>query len=115
VHFPWKITTELVEEPGFTGFAQLNKKATGGNPGWYLECTILGTKVDDECTFTEDAAELLNLPGGGIEPMLSEAFKLLVEDKNGTCTVSKEETGIVEGSVVTTVAEGGTLTASSTG
>ena len=97
VNLPWKTTLELVEETGFTGFADLiNPNTAGGTVGWYVQCaTALGT-ADDECLAKQGAAESSN-GTGGVLGSFKEAFTLLVEDINAKCSASSEaESGNVE-------------------
>jgi hypothetical protein len=108
VKLPWKTLLELVEELGFVGFADL----TEGTPGWYVECTALGIKLEDECTALQDISEKVNV-AGGVEDVSSDAFTLLVEGKKGKCTRGEgEETEILEGTASNTIA-GATLQVSS--
>jgi len=95
VKLPWKTLLELVEETGFTGFADLISAGTAGSPGWYVQCaTALGT-ADDECRSEQGVAEATNV-AGGVLATFSEAFTLLVEDTNANCSASSEkETGVV--------------------
>jgi len=116
LNLPWQTLLELVEQTGFTGFADLILSGTGGNPGWYVECTVLGIKAEDDCTVAQGAAEAKNPAEGNVETIFSEAFTELVELKLATCTgATGAETGIVEGIGKEAVVGGGTLTVSSTG
>jgi hypothetical protein len=113
VNLPWTGTLELIEQTSFTGFAILLEKS-GANPGWYVECTLLGVKATDECNAnTEGVAEAKNV-AGGVEGVFSEAFTELAGLKLALCSSSGEETGIVEGTGLITTTEA-PLTVSSTG
>ncbi len=113
VHLPWVTSLELVEELSYRGFANISDKGTGGSPGWYVECTVLGIKESDECVAEPTgAAEVTNV-GAGVEAVFSTAFTELLEFKLATCSLSKEESGTGEGNGIVTTNGLGTLSVSS--
>ncbi|MGA9285377.1 MAG: hypothetical protein WBV85_08035 [Solirubrobacteraceae bacterium] len=110
VHLPWRGVLELVEEleggvlvgsPFFAGVGS----GTGGNAGYYLQCKTLGVTIDDECTAAQGAGEATNV-ATGVLGVAAESFTELMGDKLATCSLSKEETGVVEGSGVGTLETG---------
>lgn len=111
VNLPWNSTLELVEQESKEFFADvLRPGASGKNPGWYVECTVIGVKATDECTAGEAASEVIK-GTGGTEGIFSEAFRTLMGLPKATCTSSGEASGIVIGSGTTKLASG-TLEAS---
>lgn len=96
VNLPWLTLAELWEESTEHGFVDLIEPHTGGgNPGWYVECTILGIKGSDTCTTPQGASSLSN-EGEGVLGVFSEPFTELMGLKLATCSRG-EETGQVEG------------------
>lgn len=85
VHLPWK--TQLQEVGETPEDAILN--GGSGQPGWLLECTVLGVKAKDECT-GESAAEVENVSGG-----TNLVFKSGLEHL--TCTTGGANAGVVAG------------------
>jgi hypothetical protein len=86
----------------------------GGNPGWEMECLVLGVAASDECKASESVAEL-TLEGTTLLGKFSPAFMEIAEDKLASCTQGGEETGVLEGSGSIVLTGGGELTASSEG
>jgi hypothetical protein len=82
-----------------------------GNPGWYVECTILGIKVSDECTDEDFVAGVANVTGG-VEESFSPAQEEELLVPLATCSLSKEATGVIEGKGVIKTTEAGTLSIS---
>jgi hypothetical protein len=114
INLPWESEVELMED-GTTFFADLIlPHSGGGNPGWTVECTILGVKSEDECKAPEGVTEL-KLEGSTLLGVFSEAFTELAGAKLATCSFAGGETGIVEGEGVEKLSETGELTASSEG
>lgn len=116
VNLGWQTEVELMESETLgTFFAILVlPHEGGGNPGYELECTVLGVKSSDECTATIGAIEL-KLEGTNLLGNFSEAFTELAGLKLGNCSLGGTETGVIEGEGTITLAEGGELTASSEG
>jgi hypothetical protein len=113
VNLPWLSLLELWEEGGSSGFVVLLTAPTGGKVvGWYVECTILGVKAEDECTTPEAAAEAPKNLTTGVEAIFSETVTALFGLKLATCTQSKAETGVVEGIGIIRLPSGGPLAAS---
>jgi len=118
VNLPWSSELNLVEETGFTGFADVlrPKPPSGGNPGWYVKCLgALKIEINDECTTPRGAAEKINV-ATGVEDIFTLAFTNLLSLKLALCTSSGEEDGEVIGKGITIPNSGtGLLTVSSTG
>ena len=114
VNLGWETEVNLMEQSG-TFFDVLTlPHSGGGNPGWELECKILGIAVVDECTASQGVAELA-LEGTSLLDKLSSAFDESAEDKLATCSQGGEESGVIEGEGTITLTGGGELTASSEG
>ncbi len=114
VHLPWLTLLVLWEEGGTNGLLDLILPTTNGNPGWYVECKTALVTLSEECTTPEGVAEQVNVTGG-VNGVFSEAFTLLMELPLALCTGNNEETGNVEGTGLTSLPGGGTLTVSSEG
>jgi hypothetical protein len=111
----WEAEAALYEEVGGNFFALLSLPHSGGsNPGWEIECLVLGTSDVDECTTAEDIAEL-TLEGTKLLKKASLAFAELTEIKLLSCSQGGAESGVVEGEGTITLNETGELTASSEG
>lgn len=107
----WETEAKLMEDAS-NFFALLSLPHSGGsNPGWYMECLVLGTSVSDECKAPEGVAELA-LEGTTLLGKLSLAFTELAKGTLALCSQSKEETGVFEGENTITLNGGGELTAS---
>ncbi len=115
VNLPWLTEVELWEEGTESGFVDLIMPHPGaaGNVGWYVECKTALLTVSEECTTALAVAEKVNDPTGVLD-VFSNAFTLLMEDKEALCSGNNEETGVVEGSGLTTIPGGGVLSVSST-
>ncbi len=112
VNLPWLGLLELWEEGASSGFVILLKGAKG-NLGWYMECTILGVKGEDECSTPEAAAEASKNTVEGVEAIFSEAVTALFGLKLVSCTASgNSETGIIEGAIHIRLSSGGPLSVS---
>lgn len=112
VHLPWNTELELWEEGTESGFVILIlEKGTSGKPGWYVECTVLGTKITDECLAEAIGGALAENETGGVLTEFLESFTELMELKLALCSSSGEESGVVEGPGLET-APSGTLTVS---
>ncbi|MGA9285475.1 MAG: hypothetical protein WBV85_08530 [Solirubrobacteraceae bacterium] len=121
VNLPWTSLLELVEEleggvlVGSPFFADLLTGNGGTGVGYYLQCKTLGVTIDDECIAAQGASEATNI-AAGVTGTFSEAFTTLVGDKLGICSLSKEESAIVEGTGTETLETGAeVLSVSSTG
>jgi hypothetical protein len=99
----------LIEETGFTGFADLLF-----NAGWYVECTSILGKISELCSAAETAVQLTNEANGTVNAEFSDAFQLLAGLTLATCTAGGAETGEVNGLGIITP-DAGTLEISSTG
>jgi hypothetical protein len=112
VHLPWLGELELMEEGTSTSFVVLGLEGGNGAPGWYIQCMgIVGEPVD-ECTAAESVFEVVNgapTPTGLDSDAITERAGL----KLGSCTLGGPESAILEGEGLASVAEGGTLSASS--
>jgi hypothetical protein len=106
---PGETLAVLIEETGFTGFADLLF-----NVGYYFECTSIIGKVSELCSAAETAVELTNEANGTVHSEFSDAFQALAGLKLGTCGVGGVETGEVNGLEIITP-DAGTLEISSTG
>jgi hypothetical protein len=107
VKLPWETEVELLEEDGGPFFVVLIL----GEPGWHVEC--MGS-LSDECKASE-AVFQLDLSGGTLLGLFSEAITELAGETLGNCTLGGAETGVVEGEGTISPSEGGELTASSDG
>jgi hypothetical protein len=113
VNLPWLTEVELWEEGTESGFVDLLAPHTGGgNVGWYVECKTSLLTVSEECLTPQGAASQKN-GATGVEAEFSLAFTLLMGAKEALCSGNKEETGVVQGTGLTTVS-GGVLSVSST-
>lgn len=106
----------LMEDEGSIFFAVLTFGHSGGGfPGWEIsDCLVLGTTIVDECTAAESIVEL-KLEGTALLAVDSDAFTELAGLKLGTCTLGGTESGVLEGSGVIRLSQGGELSASSEG
>jgi hypothetical protein len=112
VKLPWTTTLELMVDGTETFYVELIASSGSGNPGWYIECLILGVTVQDECTGVE-AVTKMTAEAPNMDALFEEAFAELAEVKLGTCTKGGAETATVEGLGTISLVGGGTLTASS--
>jgi hypothetical protein len=85
LHLPWK--TKLEEIGEVPEDMVLNSGA--GQPGWIIECKVLGVPVKDECD-GESGAEIENVTGG-----TNLLFKSGLE--NLACSIGGAKTGVVTG------------------
>jgi hypothetical protein len=107
----WETEVELMEYTG-NSFELLTLPHSGGaNPGWEIECLVLGLAVSDECTAPEGVTEL-TLEGATLLGKLSLAITELAKAPLALCSRSGEETGVFEGENSITLNGGGELTAS---
>ncbi len=116
VNLPWLTEVELWEESATeSGFVDLLMPHPGaaGNVGWYVECKTALITVSEECTTPEGVAEKVN-DATGVLDVFSEAFTVLMGAKLALCSGNGEESGVVEGSGLTTIPGGGVLSVSST-
>jgi hypothetical protein len=114
VNLPWLSVLELWEEGGLSGFVDLLTSPTSAAKavGWYVECTILGVKAEDECTTPEAAAEAPENLAAGVLAVFSETVNALFGLELATCTQSKAKTGVVEAVGIIRLPSGGPLAAS---
>ena len=96
LNLPW--ATEVVTVEGHE--RELIVNGGKGNPGFDLECKILGGKVDDECTGTLTTA--VSNVTGGVSAVFNAAEKL-------TCHWGGANSGSVEGTQSIKASAGGTL------
>jgi hypothetical protein len=114
VGLPWLSLLQLWETltPAESGFVTLlTSQKTGTNIGWYVECTVIGVKVTEECTTATNAFSAENV-AEGILGTFSIGFTELMGLKLALCSTKKEESGVVTGSVVTVTSLAGPLTVS---
>jgi Trypsin len=110
----WETEVELmVEESVFFALLSL-PHASGANPGWEMECLVLGAAVVDECTSSEGVSELA-LEGTTLLDKLSGAFTELADVELMNCTQGGEASGVIEGELSVSLSSGEELTASSEG
>jgi hypothetical protein len=105
---PWKTVAELMIDGTETFFIDLII-----NSEYEAECTVLGTKVTDNCASTELATELVNDPGGDVDVKFSDPFQELAGLKLGTCTVGGAESAVIDGLATQLLTSGTALTVSS--
>jgi hypothetical protein len=105
---PWKTAAELMIDGTETFFVDLII-----NGEYESECTVLGTKVTDECTSPEVATELTNEAGGIVDVKFSDPFQELAGLTLGTCTVGGALSAAVTGLGSALLTSGTALTISS--
>lgn len=110
----WETEVELMEEESVFFALLLLPHTSGANPGWEVECLVLGIAVVDECTGSEGVSELA-LEGTTLLDKFSRAFTELSEVKLMTCSQGGEGSGVIEGELSVSLNAGGELTASSEG
>ena len=108
VNLPWTTLAELMVDGTETFFVDLII-----NGKYESECTVLGTKVTDECTSAEVAVQLTNETGGIVDGNFSDAFQELAGLKLGTCTIGGSESAVVTGLGSILLTSGTALTVSS--
>jgi hypothetical protein len=113
VDLGWPISLTEAEVSEKELFIVSVEKGSSGSPGWYVECTILGIKVSDECVDEELVAEAANVTGG-VELAFSASLAEQVGQPLATCSISKEATGLAEGKG-TLKAESGTVAVAAQG
>jgi hypothetical protein len=113
VDLPWLSVLELWEEGTLSGFVVLITAPTGKKMvGWYMECTILGVKSEDECAASEAVAEAPKNLAEGVEIVSSGTVAGLFGVKSSTCTQSKAETGVALAKGIMRLPSGGPLAVS---
>jgi hypothetical protein len=111
----WETEVELMEEGTEAFFVNLIlPHVGGGSPGWEIECTVLGTKIVDECTAAEGVAEL-KLEGATLLEKFSKVFSELAVVKLANCSQGGAESGVIEGGDSIVLRGGGELSVSSEG
>jgi hypothetical protein len=111
----WEAEAELMVQGTEVFFVNLIlPHAGGGNPGWEIECTVIGIKFVDECTAAESIAEL-KLEGATLLEKFSKAFSELAVVKLANCSMGGTESGVVEGEDSVILSGGGALSVSSEG
>jgi hypothetical protein len=96
VHLPW-LTTLL--EPAVGLFVDdITQLGTNGVPGWLVECTV-GIKIDDECVTEKGSPTQKNGAGANLEKVES-IFENLLAEEEAVCSLNKEQSGMVEGTLV---------------
>jgi hypothetical protein len=117
VGLPWLSLLQLWETLTATigglnsGFGVLLTSQKGSAVGWYVECTVLGVKADEECTTATGVSSATNVTGG-VDGTFSDSFTESMGLKLAECSGNKEETGVVEGLGTTAPPSGDTLTVS---
>jgi hypothetical protein len=114
VNLGWETETALVEYTSNFFALLFLPHSGGGNPGWEIECLVLGTATSDECKTPESDAEL-TLEGTTLLGKFSRTFTETTEAKLASCSQGGEETGIFEGESSIALTGGGELTSSSEG
>jgi hypothetical protein len=102
VGLPWKTELVLVGAQ----FLDLLTSASG-KVGWDLTCLVIGITILDECTLTTGETEVTNGTEGNALVLFSELLQ-----KKALCTLSGEETGVVEGEDINKAASGEALAVS---
>jgi hypothetical protein len=111
----WETEAELMEQGAEFFFANLILPHAGGsNPGWEMECNVLGLKIVDDCSAAESVAEL-KLEGVTLLEKFSKAFSELTAAKLANCSLGGTESGAIEGEDSLILKEGGELSLSSEG
>jgi len=91
LNLPW--LTQLLE-PTLGVFVDDLTAGTGGNPGWLIECTVLGLKVTDECTTANGKTNIENLADGLVKVVFPEIVEPI---EQANCTLGGVEQGLVVG------------------
>lgn len=105
---PWKTELELMVDGTETFFVNLLI-----NAGYYVECTVLGVKINETCTAAETAVQTTNETGGLVDQTFSDTFQVLAGLKLANCTLGGTETAEVNGLGTLLLTGGTALTASS--
>ncbi len=103
------VTAKALRLPWKTELMPINESihdevsGTGGNPGWDVECTVLGVfKTQDECTSPNAEPQMSNVTGG-VDTTFEASEKY-------SCSVGGENAGMVVGKDLIESPSGGTLT-----
>jgi hypothetical protein len=114
VDLPWSTEVELMEDTGGPFFVDLILEDGNGLPGWTVECTDVLT-LQDTCKFEPEAIVKLTNEGESVDALFEEAFTLLAEVKNVTCTSGGGGSGVIAllGTISLTEAGLGPLSVSS--
>jgi hypothetical protein len=99
---PWE------EQILLAGSKFLNSLLPGGSTGYLMECPSLLGNLVDSCT-GEITMELVNIPEGGVEGILSENEEIT---KSLTCTLGGAKEGLLLGKARFTDPEGRSLSVS---
>lgn len=101
---PWQTTLFETEKKVLA-----NVEADGsGEPGWAITCKVAGLNVTDTCTSVNgryEQAKLSNVLSGGVLLVLGVSQKVSRQE----CTLSKKESGEIEGNFSITLASGSGL------
>jgi hypothetical protein len=104
VHLPW---IAVVEEPSEGVFELRVVSGHEGEPGWLVECTVLGIKATDTCTTNKSQMLLQNSEGGVVK---AEYMEEVASEEDANCTLGGAEQGLQVGlSVIQALTEGGEL------
>jgi hypothetical protein len=104
VHLPW---IAVVEEPSEGIFELRVVSGSGGDPGWLVECTVLGIKTTDTCTTNKSMMLLQNLESGVVQ---AEYMEEVAKEQEGNCSLGGAEQGLQVGlSIIQALTEGGEL------
>ncbi len=101
VNLPW--TTTLAEGSEGQQRDLIRAGASGKNPGWSVECTVLGVTSTDECTSSEGSTAMEDLPNGTVKAIFEAPGG---HSGTATCSVGGAKAGEVEGTDFITSEEG---------
>ena len=109
-NLPWLVEPEL--QANGTFLFNLTEDEGHGPPGYHIVCkNILGGTTEDLCTRTLSTGLLENMTTEGLLAIFS-LTELETNKEEATCTLTKEETGHVNGSGTITVDGGAAITVS---
>jgi len=93
VHLPWG--TKLIERNG--AVRDLIIGGTGGGPGWNVECTVGGIiKISDVCEAESENTTAVRANRTALTVEF-EFDKATLEEQHAKCSLSKENSGTVQG------------------
>jgi len=104
-NLPWQ--TEVVEEGGET--RDLIRATDGEGAGWAVTCKVLGITDTDVCTTEEGSTSLANVLTPGVAGELLVLAKFEAKSAKATCSLKKEKSGEVKGSIANLQANGQAL------
>jgi len=113
-NLPWLTELEFMSNGEFLDLITSIKTPAEG-PGWNILCLILGLNIEDLCVGNVSALiELMEEPTGMVLLGIFEKTEIEKEGEQATCSLSKEKSGVLNGSgIILDTAEAGELDVSS--